>query len=59
MRLFERTCAFTAFLCLQNIRGDLLSDALMCLLLYPLAAVQMHDEAAANMKEGDVDMDDA
>ena len=30
---------------MQNIRGDVLSDVLICLILYPFAAVQMHDEA--------------
>ena len=32
---------------MQNIKGDIVSDLLVCTILYPCAAVQMHDEAYA------------
>lgn len=35
----------------RNIRGDVLSDMLICMIFYPFAAVQMHDEAIAFEEE--------
>jgi hypothetical protein len=37
--------------CVQNIDGDIISDVLVCAVLYPFAAVQMHDEAVVVEEE--------
>ena len=37
---------------MQNIRGDILSDVIISMVLYPFVAVQLHDEAIAIDEDG-------
>lgn len=36
---------------MQNIKGNVINDVMLSVILYPLVAVQMHDEALAAQNE--------